>query len=790
MSLSGRAGVTSAIIIWLATLLIIASGIARGQEKQMGEEGKNFGSSKGKGVFPEEIPLEHFSYFRYPVDVVGFKDAREGAEITPEGYIYTGFTELIFLYGEPLAYFPLREHYWLEKEYLPIHHWVQNLAGCEYRFTAFAAPLALDPEKNLIVFLKISVTNKSEDRQRPRFALASRYLPPESEGNGRYAPRLRFRRPAEQQKVGTYCQAGEEFSADWKFEFEEDALLRDGKALFLFKSELEPELFSYRGYPTEAGEEFLQPAIASSPVGIAVFSETLQPGESFEIEIRMPYSPAPYDSDELRRIAALDMQAMKERVVAFWEDLLAQGMQVEIPEAKAVRVYKAGLIYDLIARDKIGDDYVQKVNEFHYDAFWLRDSAYIVRSYDLGGYHETAGQCLDFFFKWQTEEGNFLSQGGQFDGWGQTLWAMGQHYRLTRDKEFGEKALPEIMKAAAWLSAQMDGDPYGVMPVTTPGDNEAIQGGHVTGHNFWALAGLKNAVALAEGLGRSEEAAELKALYDRLHSNLMKVFDRLLEETGNYIPPGLEGPGGQDWGNLMSVYPEEILPPDHPAVTETLRVAKEKYRERLMTYGDTKWMHHYLTMKNTETWVIRGDQEEALDEFYSILAHTSSTQAGFEFSIRPWADRDFHANLTPHGWFAAKYRNLLRSFLVRERGDSLHLLSVVSPAWAKPGDRIAVKDAPTYFGKVSYEAVFSEDGVEISLQTEFFEPPREVVVHVPYFAVSVQADKGELTAEGLILPPDTDKVTIHWRRNSQAQDFSYERMVKRLVGEYQKPRLE
>ena len=50
--------------------------------------------------FPENIPIEHFSYFHYPTDVLGFMDALEGAEITPEGYIYTGSTELIFLQGK------------------------------------------------------------------------------------------------------------------------------------------------------------------------------------------------------------------------------------------------------------------------------------------------------------------------------------------------------------------------------------------------------------------------------------------------------------------------------------------------------------------------------------------------------------------------------------------------------------------------------------------------------------------------------------------------------------------
>ncbi len=121
-----------------------------------------------------------------------------------------------------------------------------------------------------------------------------------------------------------------------------------------------------------------------------------------------------------------------------------------------------------------------------------------------------------------------------------------------------------------------------------------------------------------------------------------------------------------------------------------------------MTYADGEFLHHYLTIKNTMTETIRGDQQQALNELYAILLHTSSTNAGFEYKIRPWGDRNFGDNLAPHGWFAAEYRTLLRTMLVREEGNQLHLLSVVSPAWIGKGKTIAVRQAPTYFGPVAF----------------------------------------------------------------------------------------
>jgi hypothetical protein len=158
-----------------------------------------------------------------------------------------------------------------------------------------------------------------------------------------------------------------------------------------------------------------------------------------------------------------------------------------------------------------------------------------------------------------------------------------------------------------------------------------------------------------------------------------KVLDAQAAAHNGYIPPALDGQkGGYDWGNLLAVVPEPTLDAHDPRVTATLKATQAKYAEGIMTYADGKFLHHYLTIKNTMTEVIRGEQEQALNEFYALLVHTSSTHAGFEFAILPWGDRNFEDNLAPHGWFAAEYRTLLRTMMVREEGETLHLLSVVT----------------------------------------------------------------------------------------------------------------
>src|SRR5262249_20268593 len=74
-----------------------------------------------------------------------------------------------------------------------------------------------------------------------------------------------------------------------------------------------------------------------------------------------------------------------------------------------------------------------------------------------------------------------------------------------------------MQKAVAWLQQARRNDPLHLMPNTSPGDNERITG-HVTGHNFWALIGLKNVITIANALGRTEDARGYQAEYDDLRA--------------------------------------------------------------------------------------------------------------------------------------------------------------------------------------------------------------------------------------------------------------------------------
>jgi hypothetical protein len=730
-----------------------------------------------------DAPGRPFTYPAAPTDAIGVRDARGATEITPEGYLYTGYGELMFLLGYPPRPAVQRIRV-LEKGYLPIIHYEYRDGPVIYAMTAFSHALPGDSAlQNPVNFIRVVARNSGAVARTSYFGVAYRYSGPVNGSDG--ISDYRFWGPTQ---PGSKARPGVEFDPNWNYSFQENAALRSGKLVYLFPTEPKPYLWlTTREVYTGPRTLRVRP---DTPLLMTQYGLKLAPGASQTLVFKMPLEPL--DAADSARLNALRSATLDEafrRTAGWWEKELGRGIQISLPERKVTDTFRASLVYDMLARYRVGDDYIQTVNKFQYNAFFLRDGSYLVHAYDLAGYHDLARQCLDYFFRFQRPDGNFVSQEGQFDGWGQAMWAFGQHYKLTRDRRFAERAFPAVKKAVAWLRQARRNDPLHLMPATNPGDAEfTTVSAHITGYNFWALAGLRNAIALAKAVGAEQDAREFQEEYDDYSRTFLGKMDEIAAKANGYMPPGVDVAGGQDWGNLLSVYPEQILPPHDPKVTGTLRATRAKYAEGLMTYAGL--LHHYLTMKNTESWTVRGDQTRALEELYAILAHTSATNAGWEFFVRPWADRDIGQNIMPHGWFAAKYIGVVRNMLLREQDSELHLLSVLSPAWSGSGQAIEIENAPSHFGPVAFKAGFRDGGMLLELRPKFETAPSKVVIHLPWFVTPgeamVDGRQVALNRDRLEIPASARRVDVTWKRSQTVAGFSYREAVETYRQEYRK----
>jgi len=247
----------------------------------------------------------------------------------------------------------------------------------------------------------------------------------------------------------------------------------------------------------------------------------------------MPVIPT-RNADTIAKIRDSSFDQARAQIIDFWNQILAEGMQVTLPEIKVADTFYTSLIYDLIARDHIQPYYIQTVNKLHYHSFYLRDGADIAHSYDVTGYPLIAKQVLEFFAQSQKPDGNFLSQEQQYDGWGEAVWGYSQHYRITHDKGFAAWALPQIDHAVSWLRQARAADPLHIMPASDVRDNEFVPG-HLTGYNFLALSGLKLAIDMAKETGHAELAASWQAEYDDYGVAFLKVLDAQAAAGAGYI---------------------------------------------------------------------------------------------------------------------------------------------------------------------------------------------------------------------------------------------------------------
>ena len=729
---------------------------------------------------------EPFSYFLVPSDVLGFKSCPEGTQITYDGAFNTVFGEFDIFAGSKLK--PVNKRVkTLYRGYLPVIEYSFERDSTEYSIQAFAVPRNLDPRNDLINFIRITAKNRGQRSKETEIKV----LFTDPHGRSRYLPNNR-------ENAEWYH---EQFINSWVYVTKRRPYVKGGEAwrgrhlVFLYSP------------PRDTNKIKVQPAMKGTVVSgpSVLFKIELQPGESRSVYFKLPYVPIFSEKkEEIALLKKMDYDDYFTKTVTFWEDELNKGMVLSIPDPKVENTIKSSLIYLMIARDitKNGK-FIQKVNEFQYDFFYPRDVSYITRMYDMYNRPDMARESLDHFIVYDRNGRPKKFRSIYPDDWGQVLWAMGAHFRATGDLDFARFIYPLIPPHFNKFIKLCKTDPLGLWPVAGPYDNEAISG-HYTGHSFWALLGMKEAINIARALGKDEDARRFQKVYDEYYNRFIKVLRNVAAKAEGYIPPGLDDPNaGYDWANVSGgVYPFELLNPFDPLVTATVNMVREfKYQEGIMTYGPNAWvmkqnwmkndatafmgwLHHYETFYELETLLAREEQRKVVEDMYSFLAHTSSTNAGFEFSILPWGDRDPHENYPPHGWCAARYCELLRNMFLRERGDTLHFASVLAPKWVEPGKTVQLKNGATFFGDISYTIKSHKKGADVEIAAKWRRMPKKIIFHTPWFlnisGAIVNGKKVKVKNQAFEIPPETKYIRLKWKWNEKP-GLTYKRAVEILI---------
>jgi hypothetical protein len=738
-----------------------------------------------------------FNYFLNPSDALGFMDSPKAFQLTGDGAFNAQWSELTVWAGTPLKKLNSRVRT-LDDGCMPVINYGSIVDDIEYRVKAFAAPVGLDPHGNLLGFVRLTATNSGKSAQRA--AVGARVF--DHEGAWRQ-PFFDHTKPmwwAERFIDASTWQ-------EWK-QWEPTEIREHG---MVHRTDSKHLIFRY--LPDQSGWKVLEAEANCEPFEFVI---TLAPGKSASVDVIVPWVPvSDARAEQVKAVADARFDDYMEKSNAFWRKTLHPETVFEVPEQKVMDMQKSSLMYDLMARDLQEDrkSVIQTVSDVQYNQFFSRDAAFIIHTYDMLGMSTVAEQCIEHVL---VKDANGKLSGllaTHPDAWGQALWTLAAHYRITGDQSFAARVYPAVPGHVEKLLIETAKDPWGLWPVSGPYDNERIDG-HYTGHSFWVLRGLKDAIELAIAVGKNDDAKKFQKVYDEYESKFLLKLKAITEKTGGYIPPGLDDPlAGMDWENASGgVYPFGVISASDPMVKNTVSTVRNfAYQEGIMTYEHNAFkvrqakegkvldwskpehtvIHHYETFQVLQTLLALGMDREVITDFYSFLVHTGSTNTGFEYDIWAWRDRHFHNNYPPHGWCAARFNECLRNMLVREDPQQpiLHIASALAPSWLESGKVVRVTKAPTDFGTISYSIESTVDGANIKLDAQWRKAPKSVMFHIPWFAElsSATVDGKSVTAKGkeIVLPANAKLLEIKWNLKAMPE-LTYRKGVERYVERYWK----
>ncbi|MBI5705577.1 MAG: discoidin domain-containing protein, partial [Armatimonadetes bacterium] len=459
--------------------------------------------------------------------------------------------------------------------------------------------------------------------------------------------------------------------------------------------------------------------------------KNLAPGETVAGAARYAYFAV--NEEQSAALEKEDATLWLWRTIQYWRGFERSAAAIHVPCRKATDALKAAHVCQMIANDH-GE---VRGGEGFYDEFYIRDGAYQVMELEEAGLWDAARKSVELYLPRQRADGRFESQAMQFDANGQAVWVLWQYYQITGDRAWLERVYPAMVKAVEWTmkarrEAPADSPFVGLLPAAVA-DGEMLWDGkhHIVGYDLWNLRGMLCTADAARALGKAEGEKKWRAEAQDYRS----AIDAAVKRSGlSHFPPSWEKVGTH-WGNTETLWPTELFGRDDARVNALINHVRREFSGGFVE--DTiRWVgqmepviHPYMGAYTTMTDLVRGKDEQVVEDFYWYLLHSTAAHAfpeGVYYMRRfAWGDT------IPHVTGAGNYAIMLRHMLVHEAGDELHLLSAVPDWWLAKGEEIRIERLPTHFGEMGLTVRGTAKGVEVDFSPPKRNPPKRIVLHLP-----------------------------------------------------------
>jgi hypothetical protein len=480
------------------------------------------------------------------------------------------------------------------------------------------------------------------------------------------------------------------------------------------------------------------------------------------------------------RLRAVDpgaYAAARSAVVAYWEHSLAGQPSFDVPEARVENAMRAIEIEELEMtwRYSVGNTY----EELSYAE--ALDVAQVMSEYGFG---DVARQILRYTLR---------QLPARFTNWraGERLVAGAAYVRLDRDLDYVDEQTPALRAIVGRLERELAASRTGLLPRERYSSDIADDVYSLHGQTL-VWQGLLAMGRVWEATGRRQLATRAHALALRLEHGLRRAVvasSRRLSDGSLFVPAALLDRGapfrrltdsraGSYW-NLVVPYAlaSGFFPPHGPAADGMLRYLR-LHGSRLLglvragayrlagteetSFSGTDQVYGL----NVARFLADEDEPDQLVlSLYGTLAAalTPGTYvSGEAASVTPIGGARYRTMyLPPNNDGAAAFLETLRLTLVHEtpgrRGEPLGLeLAFATPrAWLAPGRTIAVHDAPTSFGRVSYSIARHGDAIAAvvtappspALRLRLRLPPGESLASVTVAGRPVRYDRATATID-------------------------------------------
>lgn len=262
----------------------------------------------------------------------------------------------------------------------------------------------------------------------------------------------------------------------------------------------------------------------------------LEANKARSIFIFLPFIPRLTET-ERDRLAGLDYDAERAKVVGYWQGVVANAVPFTVPDEHFLKLARATVphLRMSITKDPKSSLYMVPAASYDYGVF-ANVGAIQCSMFDALGDHQLAAKGLETFVRLQgnrpmigTYSGDqkAVYNGARIDAehdytsgeynlnHGACLQGLATHYFFTRDKKWLHGVAPGMMRAADWVVEQrkltkiLDGGEkipeYGLLPAGNLEDN--TDWGHWFGVNAEAVRGMTLLAQALQDLGATTDAA-------------------------------------------------------------------------------------------------------------------------------------------------------------------------------------------------------------------------------------------------------------------------------------------